>query len=175
MDERIELIEPTESLRDEFESFCRESGGIEHLHGCGPMSKSTDFSVAVRLCLENARGINVPVGWVRSTTFWLVRDGRTILGTASLRHALNDYLERLGGHIGYSVRPTERRKGYATLMLGKVLDHARKLGLAGVLITCDKNNIASASLIQNNGGVLEDEIPSDQPSRAWTQRYWIGL
>ena len=84
------------------------------------------------------------------------------------------YLRDFGGHIGYGVRPSERRKGYATLMLRLVLDKARAMGIERVLITCDKDNLASARVIQKNGGVLDSESYSEQAKRV-TQRYWIEL
>ncbi|HBP25488.1 MAG TPA: GNAT family N-acetyltransferase [Acholeplasmatales bacterium] len=89
-----------------------------------------------------------------------------------IRHRLNDYLFRLGGNIGYSVRKSERRKGYAKAMLGLALEKCRKLGLERVLVTCYKDNLASAKTILANGGVLENEIVE---STGITQRYWITL
>jgi predicted acetyltransferase len=93
----------------------------------------------------------------------------------TIRHALTPCLEAHGGHIGYSIRPTEQRKGYATRMLALALEKARQIGLQRVLITCDQRNVASARVIQKNGGLLKNEMPSDQPGREWTQRYWIEL
>ena len=65
---------------------------------------------------------------------------------------------RSGGHIGDGIRPSERRKGYATAMIGLALEECRKLGINKVLMTCDKTNIGSAKSIMNNGGVLESEL-----------------
>jgi predicted acetyltransferase len=87
-----------------------------------------------------------------------------------IRHYLNDYLLRIGGNIGYSVRASERRKGYAKEMLRLALLKCRKLDLEKVLITCFKHNIASAKTIIANGGILENEITDED---GITQRYWI--
>lgn len=113
-----------------------------------------------------------PKNFVPGTTWFYVNDAGRILGAVNLRHRLNDYLLNFGGHIGYGVRPSERRKGYAAQMLALALEESRKLGLSRVLITCDKENTGSARTIQKNGGVLENEIPEDSQI---TQRYWITL
>lgn len=90
----------------------------------------------------------------------------------NIRHYLNDKLFETGGHIGDGIRPSERRKGYATAMIGLALEECRKLGIDRVLICCDKDNIGSAKSIQRNGGVLENEVEENGNS---VQRYWIEL
>ena len=90
----------------------------------------------------------------------------------NLRHYLNDYLLTYGGHIGYSVRPAERKNGYATQMLRLTLGKAKERGIEKVRICCDHYNIASAKAIRANGGVLEDEA-YDSLDGLLTQRYWI--
>ncbi|MBI2920825.1 MAG: GNAT family N-acetyltransferase [Planctomycetes bacterium] len=171
----LQLVEPSVSLREEYEAYCREFGDARDIPGNGCMAGSPDFSEAIRMCLDHARGANLPEGRVPATTFWLVRGGRRLVGMINLRHSLTPFLESEGGHIGYSVRPSERRKGYATRMLTAVLETARRLGLKGALITCDKRNAASAGVILKCGGVLENEVPSRLPGRELTQRYWIEL
>lgn len=89
-----------------------------------------------------------------------------------IRHRLNDYLKNFGGHIGYSIRKSERQKGYATEMLALALKECEKLNLSKVLITCDKENVASAKTMINNGAVLENEVSE---GNRITQRYWITL
>jgi len=173
--ENLQLIEPTAAFREEYESYCREFGDGKEIPGNAGMATSSDFAEAVARCLDHGRGVNLPEGWVPAHTFWLVRNRQTLVGMINLRHALTPFLESEGGHIGYSVRPTEQRKGYATRMLARTLEKARQFGLRKVLITCDKRNTASARVIQKCGGVLENEVPSCQVGREVTRRYWISL
>ena len=172
--EHLQLIQPTEVLREEFLAFRSEFPSSEEIPGLASMNTG-DFDVDVRNALNHAKDIGLPDGWVLAHTFWLVRNERTILGVLNLRHALTPFLETEGGHIGYSVRPSERGKGYAIRMLAMALDEARRLGMKRVLITCDQKNIASARVIQKNGGRLENEVASRLPGREVTQRYWIEL
>jgi len=90
---------------------------------------------------------------VARTNLWLI-DGEELLGQLSIRHTLNSRLRFKGGHIGYSVRPSQRRRGYATLMLGLALPVAHRMGIDPALITCDDTNIASRRVIEANGGRL---------------------
>ena len=96
-----------------------------------------------------------------------------IVGTINIRYKLNDYLLRIGGHIGYGIRPSERCKGYATKMLALALEKCRELGIDKALVTCDKDNLGSAKTIINNGGVLENEYTESDGNIV--QRYWIIL
>ena len=106
-----------------------------------------------------------PSGHVPCTTWWWV-DGDDYLGRIALRHELNANLLEVGGHIGYDVRPTARRRGHATAMLGAVLPIAHAMGIDPVLVTCDNDNEASRRTIEHHGGVLEDE-------RSGKLRYWV--
>lgn len=114
-----------------------------------------------------------PEGFVTAHTYFLLAGGGAILGAINLRHALTDYLMQFGGHIGYGVRPSQRRRGYASAMLAQVLPFARSLGMERVLVTCDAANTASARTIQSNGGALENEVID--PDGEAIQRYWITL
>ena len=107
-----------------------------------------------------------------STFFCLDTDRNIFVGAINIRHYLNEELLYTGGHIGDGIRPGERRKGYATAMIGLGLEECRKLGITKVLMTCDKDNIGSAKSIMNNGGVLENEVMEDG---VLEQRYWITL
>ena len=93
-------------------------------------------------------------------------DPDTYLGRINLRHHLNEGLSEIGGHIGYDVRPTARRRGHATAMLAAALPRAAELGIDQALVTCDAENTASRKVIEANGGVLEDE-------RGGTLRYRV--
>ncbi|MBM0235878.1 GNAT family N-acetyltransferase [Micromonospora sp. ATA32] len=89
-----------------------------------------------------------------------------------LRHELNDFLLRVGGQVGYGIRPSARGRGLATWALGRMLGEARVLGLDRVLITCQVNNIASAKTIEHHGGVLEDVRDTELGA---ARRYWIRI
>ena len=110
-----------------------------------------------------------PTGHVPCTFFWVVDDADpgTYLGSLSIRHRLTPFLLEVGGHIGYSVRPSARRRGIATAALRAALPEAAALGIHEVLVTCDDDNIGSARVIEANGGVLED-VRGDK------RRYWVA-
>lgn len=145
----------------------------ETLHGGAGLEELADYASWLQAIRRNASEETVSAGHVPATTLLCLRkeDGRMV-GIIDIRHRLNDYLLQFGGNIGYSVRKSERRKGYAKAMLALGLEECRKLGLEKVLITCDKENIASAKTILSCGGVLENEIPEEGRI---TQRYWIAL
>ena len=108
-------------------------------------------------------------GFVTAHTFFAL-DNDKIIGIINARHKLNNYLLNFGGHIGYSVRKSQRRKGYAKAMLSYTSDFLFSLGLEKILITCDKKNIASKRTIESCGGILENEIIEETRT---TLRYWI--
>ena len=113
-------------------------------------------------------------GHVPATTYFALDVDRNIfVGAINIRHYLNERLLLDGGHIGDGVRPSERRKGYATEMIRQALPICRKLGIDKVLMVCYKDNIGSQQYIIRNGGILENEIPSDNGKI--DQRYWIYL
>jgi predicted acetyltransferase len=121
---------------------------------------------------HHARGANIPPGHVPST-FLFAFSGPRIVGRVSIRHELNEFLMRIGGHIGYTVVLEFRRRGYATEMLRQSLAIARRrFGLTRALVTCDDDNVGSIRTIEKNGGVLENVVTGpdvDRPKR----RYWI--
>lgn len=106
-----------------------------------------------------------PAGFVACTTLWWV-EGDEYLGRLAIRHRLTQHLLDFGGHIGYDVRPSARRRGHATAMLATALPIARDLGIGSALVTCDADNIGSRRTIEKNGGVLEDE-------RGGKLRFWV--
>ena len=107
-----------------------------------------------------------------TTLFCLDKDRNILVGAVNIRHYLNEGLLATGGHIGDGIRPSERRKGYATAMIRLALEECRKLGINRVLMCCDKDNVGSAKSIIKNGGVLENEVREDDHLE---QRYWIQL
>jgi predicted acetyltransferase len=117
------------------------------------------------------RGRSLPEGWVRSSLLAAVVDG-DLVGRASIRFELNDFLLNYGGHIGYAVRPAFRRRGFATEILRQSLIVARAEGVDDVLVTCDEDNLASARVIERQGGVFEDRRV--KPDGVVKRRYWIA-
>lgn len=119
---------------------------------------ASDFAALVARLEAAEQGAGLPDGWVPYSTYWLVNGGGRILGVVTIRHRLNSFLNHIGGHIGYGIRPAERGKGYAVRMLALALPEAKKLGLERVLVTCDATNTASERTIRRNGGV--EDIPT---------------
>ncbi|MCX7028419.1 MAG: GNAT family N-acetyltransferase [Spirochaetes bacterium] len=111
-------------------------------------------------------------GKVPSTLYFLVDNAGRILGAIDFRHALNENLMLHGGHIGYGVRPSERRKGCCSLMLAMLLPKIKARGYTGVLLTCDDDNSGSIRTIEKNGGVLENKVVHEGKL---SRRYWIDL
>lgn len=132
-----------------------------------------DFQAFVDRRLNYANGEKIVPGLVPWTEYWLMF-GDECVGMISFRHHLNSGLERLGGHIGYSVRPEFRRRGFGTRALAMTLLRARVFGLNEVLLTCDDNNIGSYKIIEANGGELIDKIKNESRP-VLTRRYRIRL
>jgi predicted acetyltransferase len=132
-----------------------------------------DFPAFLARLAGWARGEGLPPGFVPHSTYWLVSDG-VVVGVANLRHALTDALRREGGHIGYGVRPSARRRGFGSELLRHALIRARELGLREVLVTCAATNLASARIILGQGGVLVSEELLPERDEV-VQRYKIDL
>jgi predicted acetyltransferase len=131
-----------------------------------------DFAAFLAYLEEQSNGIGLSPGFVPSSTYWLVDDNAEVVAVSNLRHALTDSLRVVGGHIGFGVRPSVRRRGYATEALRQTLLQAYKLEINDVLVTCDKGNIGSEQAIIRNGGVFDSEEYLESHG-AIVQRYWI--
>jgi len=177
--DRLALIRPTLALAADFLALAADfrAAAPEPFRALAEVYRPDWSAAAMPAYIERleqqSAGINLDPGQVPASTFWLVRGGETIVAISRLRHRLTPALERHGGHIGYTVRPTERRKGYATRLLALTLRQAWERGLDGALLTCASANLASAAVIRANGGRLIDEF-ADEPAGAVTARYWIG-
>ncbi|MGY1839411.1 MULTISPECIES: GNAT family N-acetyltransferase [unclassified Modestobacter] len=171
------LVEPTTRLHAPWLAAHREWGTGVHEDGAGlrpedDVETPQGFAAWVdRLRSESDPAVPTAEGRVPCTCWWIV-DGDTVVGAIALRHRLNDFLLRAGGHIGYGIRPSARRRGLATWALGEVLPTARALGLDRVLVTCADDNVGSARVIERAGGLLEDVRDTELGP---TRRYWITL
>lgn len=138
--------------------------------------KQNSFPEYVRILREDSidrvSGERIPNGLVATSIYWLAVD-RRLIGTVRLRHGLNEHLENEGGNIGYDIIPSERRKGFGTLILSLGLKEARRLGMPKVLVTANEKNPASSRIIEKNGGVLENTIKAGEGR--FLRRYWITL
>jgi predicted acetyltransferase len=167
----LTLLEPTLDLEAEFMAMVAEylqAGEVLWTH---TMARQ-DFASFVQKMQDFSLGANLEPGYVPMTTYWLVADGHTILGESRLRHTLSPDLEKEGGHIGYAIRPTARRKGYGTLILTLTLAKAKERGLKRVLVTCNTANTGSARIIEKNGGILASQGISEESGQP-VSRYWI--
>ena len=144
----------------------------DELHGyfC---DRSWPIERCVGMLAANARGEQLGEGWVPCSTWFWAHDG-VLQGVINVRHHLSPALREFGGHIGYSVAPSHRRRGIATAMLAAVLGPCRSLGIKRALLTCDALNIGSWRAIEACGGRLEKEEASG-PERALQRWYWIDL
>ena len=164
----MRLIEPAPEWRDAFLEMARDwrSAGDQRY-----APAVFNFEGYLRRLDNQRRGEHLPLGRVPSTEFWL-EDGGVLLAGLRLRFRLNPELEREGGHIGYDVRPSARRRGYGTQLLALGLIEARARGIWPVLLTADADNVGSIRIIEKNGGVLAEEAISAQTLKP-IRRYWI--
>lgn len=181
---RLALVAPDPALAEAFFAALRDfrAAGETHIPASGSgidsVTSPADVPTYIDAARVQERGDALPPGYVPSSAYWLVRtapDGATeVMGLSALRHRLTPALEDVGGHIGYGIRPTARRQGYGTRILALTLDRARARGLDRALITCDTTNVASARVIERNGGILASSGLSPQ-TNTHVSRYWIAL
>lgn len=170
-----ELISPAVRLRDSWLASREERGRDARQDGAGlragdDVDSAAGFARwAGRLAGQADTSRPAGEGRVHASYWWITEDG-AYPGAITLRHELNDFLLRAGGHIGYGIRPSARGRGLATWALQSVLVRAPALGLRKVLVTCGDSNLASARVIEKAGGVLEDVRETEL---GLTRRYWI--
>ncbi|MBK8995709.1 MAG: GNAT family N-acetyltransferase [Myxococcales bacterium] len=153
----IVFEEPHAGLADSYRSLVHEfTVASEPLVPFVLAIPADDFGEFLGRLAACARGEGLPRGFVPHSTYWLVDNGE-VVAVSNLRHELTDALRREGGNIGYGVRPSARRRGFATVILGKTLERARQRGLGEALLTCAKANVGSTRAIQHNGGELTSE------------------
>jgi len=127
------------------------------------------WSEYLEILNDESKGSNLKEGRVPAT-FLIAENEGSLVGRASIRHELNDYLLNVGGHIGYGVRPNFRRQGFATEILRQSLLYVYDLGVTEVLVTCDDGNLGSIRVIESQGGILENSVTFEGILK---RRYWI--
>ncbi|MBU1901633.1 GNAT family N-acetyltransferase [Patescibacteria group bacterium] len=168
----MHLTHPTKKYEQSWESLLHEFDENEEWSGFWNVpQRPTDLDEYIKVTKDYSKGKNLPDYWVTADTYWLI-DNNQIVGHVNVRHKLSDNLKKRGGHIGYAIRPSVRKKGYGTKILQLALLKAKKLGLKEVLITCDDANTASQKIIERNKGVLQDIIEVDGKK---VRRYIISL
>ena len=172
----MKLIEPTAEYCRQIQAYRKEflERG-DSMDGTGGLERFDDPEDWIDYLDMHKDPQTVPKGRVPSTQFIFLREeDQKIVGMIDIRHFLNEYLEKFGGHIGYSVAPGERRKEYASQMLKAALLQCKDLGIDKVLITCADNNDGSRKTILANGGIYESTVyePDEKVS---LERYWIAL
>ncbi|MDU1413713.1 MAG: GNAT family N-acetyltransferase [Clostridium sp.] len=170
----LRLVKPSIEMENEYLSYIKEweeSG--EKIVPYASRRNGNQYKDLLRYWAEEETDIVRKKDKVPASLYFLVDEKGKIYGALGLRYELNDFLLKIGGHIGYGIRPSERKKGYATKMLSLALPIAKKLGITKVLITCDKSNLGSAGTIKNNGGILENVFIEEDGNIV--ERYWINL
>ncbi|MCL2281971.1 MAG: GNAT family N-acetyltransferase [Fibromonadales bacterium] len=172
----IKLVTPSDELKAEALAYRQEhfDCGEMVINGSALFDKMNSYEEWLLHIEKISSKETCPSDWVVSSVFFCVRQSdNKIIGIIDLRNYLNDFLKTYGGHIGYAVRPSERRKGYATEMLSLALDFYKNLGLNKVMIACYKDNLASIKTIEKNGGSLEKEYLylDGKPILI----YWVGI
>lgn len=174
MNNQVYLVKPTVEMEKEYLDFYlewKESGEV--MIPWVIEKDPTDFHGMIEFLRKSEKGVNLPEGWVPDSTYWLVNGENRVLGAVNIRHALTERLFNSGGHIGYGIRPSERRKGFATAILSLALEKTRKLGIDKVLVVCDATNIASERTILKNGG--QQDVSFTEKDGNIVKRYWIEL
>ena len=167
------LAEPTVAYQDSFIESVREFQAEGRQLQYDLNSITSDFGAFVQRLHDQKDRAKLKPGKVPGSVFWLIDDNEFI-GRLSLRYELNENLLRVGGNIGFEIRPSKRRQDYGTEILRLGLEKARELGLRRVLVTCDEDNIGSKKIIEHNGGKLENAIETEgDPVKKL--RYWINI
>ena len=172
--DRLIIRRPTLRDKEQVEEMVEEFRKYESIiNGHGSIDKCASYEEWLDKLAMYENKETLPEGRVLSTQYITVRESdNKVVGLVNARWYLNDFLKIHGGHIGDSIRPLERNKGYATEQIRLVLEEFKKRGEKKVLITCKKQNIASARTIEKNGGILENEVVYEGDTY---KRYWITI
>ena len=172
--EKIILVKPDLSYEDEITKYKEESlAESPIINGSAGLDRLSSIEDWLEELNKRSCEDTVPKGLVPSSTYLGVREkDNYIVGMIDIRHYLNEYLTQVGGNIGYSVRKSERNKGYAKQMLKLALEKCKELKIKKVLITCDEDNITSEKVILSANAKFEDIRNVDGENK---KRFWIDL
>ncbi len=175
--DRLELVLPSSEYKEQVMEYRKKFlENNESLDGCSGLEDCDTYEEWIDF--DSRLSKKYGKTYVPSSEYLAVRlNDNKLVGMIDIRHSLSDFLYNYGGNIGYSVLPEERRKGYAKEMLKLAIEKCKEMNIKRVLVTCYKENIASAKTIQANGGVLENEIIDrvHLSGSGIIQRYWISL
>lgn len=174
--EKYSLVLPNESYAKQISAYRSEFlEANSSMDGCGPLRRTADPIEWIKITQMYMNRDTVPDDKVQATQFLYIRGGdNKLCGMIQVRHYFNEYLEKYAGHIGYSVRPSERRRGIATRMLRDCLPFCKSIGLDRVLISCLTDNEGSRRVILANGGVYESTV-FEPNGKVELERYWIEV
>ena len=152
----ITLKRPVKENESEAKAFKQEfiDNGETTINGSELWDQMDSYDEWLKSVTDNASSDTVDPSWVVTDTYFAFDDNDRIVGVIDLRHELNDFLKDFG-NSGYSVRPSERRKGYATRMLGLIIDRAGEIGMSRIRLSVERTNEPSVKTITKNGGIYE--------------------
>lgn len=175
MKQKLKLVLPSKKYLKSYQNFCRDfiNHGTteEYRKGYEKQLASSKKPLFLKWLRDDSKGINLEKGMVPMTVYWGIVNNQ-VVGRINLRHKLNKSLREHGGHIGYAVRPSQQKRGYATQMLDLVLKKTKKSGFKKVMLTCDSDNFGSNKVIENNGGKLTGKFLYQGKE---SNIYWIKL
>ena len=170
------LIKPNKDYIEKIKDFKKEiefSSSEYKFEGCASLQDFDDINEWLRKLERYSNKDTCPKDKVPSSLYLYIDDNNNIVGMIDIRHHIDHpILSLFGGHIGYSIRPSERGKGLGTLMLKDALNKCKELGIKKILITCNKDNIASEKVIIKNGGIFEKIVENEG---SYYKRFWINI
>jgi len=168
----IKLVKPSNKYEESYLDALREFRDENSEEGKDFLLDGSNFDDMMKKYESYSQGKNLPDGYVPASEFWLV-DDEQFIGRLSIRHKLNERLKKIGGHIGYAIRPSLRKKGYGTRILELGKKEAKKLGIEKALMTCKDWNIGSRKIIEKNGGIFLDRATIEDG--VIELRFWVNI
>jgi len=173
----MHLVRPSMAHAAEIMAYRAESLELAaYVNGAFELAGYTDPAAWIACCEARTDPATLPEGDVEADEWLMVDEDSRVVGMVNVRRTIDDpFFAEYAGHIGYSIRPCERGKGYGTIQLRLALDKCRDLGLDRILVTCDTDNEASRRTILSCGGVFERATTLTPEEPTPRERYWISL